>query len=126
PVAWMSEPQAGAGEGGTGVPIRVEADGVPDATIAIATRTGKTASERLAFIPSPGKRPARLIRARDSANRRPSHSAGRYRRSRDFDRASDATGPSLTVAGQHCLRRQSLQAGPRLHGIRPAPVDQAS
>src|SRR5439155_23993170 len=110
-VPWMSEPRAGVGVGGTGVPLRVEADGASHATIVIATRTGNTASERLAFIPSPGKRPARLTRARDSANRRPSHSAGRYRRSRDLDRASDATGPWLTVAGQHCMRRQSLEAG---------------
>src|SRR5207244_3435316 len=107
---------------GTACPVRVEADGAPHATIAIATRTGNTASERLDFIPSPGKRPGRLIRARDSANSRPSHSAGRYRRSRDLDRASDATGPWLTVAGQHCLRRQSLEAGQCLHRIGTALV----
>ena len=51
--------------------------------IAIATRAPNTASERLAFIPRLDKWPGRLIRARGSANSRPSHSAGEYRRSRD-------------------------------------------
>src|SRR5438132_13730919 len=95
-VPWMSEPRAGVGVRGTGFAVGEDADGAPHATIAIATRAPNTASERLAFIPSPGKRPGRLIRARGSANRRPSHSAGGYRRSRDLDRPADATSASLS------------------------------
>src|SRR2546430_6059717 len=45
-VPWMSEPRARVGVRGTGVPLRVEADGAPHVAIAIATRTGSTA-----FIP---------------------------------------------------------------------------